>query len=57
MIPQKSLLVSLILLVDRIPMPPPSKKRGRGRPPVYPDCLFLKVRIVMTVRRLTKVHE
>lgn len=57
MIPHQSLLVSLILLVDKIPMPPPPEKRGRGRPPVYPDRLFLKALIVMISRHLHKVHE
>ena len=42
MIHQDSLLVTLVKLVDRIPMPPPPVKRGRGRPRFYPDRLFLK---------------
>lgn len=42
MIPQESLLVILVKLVDGIPMPPPPPKRGRGRPKFYPDRLFLK---------------
>ena len=52
-----SLLVSLIMLVDCIPMPPPPTKRGRGRPKVYHDRLFLKALIIMIVRNLHKVHE
>ncbi len=43
MIPGESLLVTLVKLVDRIPMPPPPK-RGRGRPKFYPDRLFLKAK-------------
>lgn len=52
-----SLLVSLMMLVDHIPMPPPPAKRGRGRPKVYHDHLFLKALIIMIVRNLHKVHE
>ena len=36
----ESLLVTLVKLVDSIPIPAPPT-RGRGRPPVYPDRLFL----------------
>lgn len=57
MIPQESLLVTLVKLVDRIPAPPPPAKRGRGRPKYYPDQLFLKALVIMIVRHLHKVHE
>jgi hypothetical protein len=57
MIPQPSLLVMLVALVDRLPAPPAPPKRGRGRPVTYPDRLFLKALLVMIVRRLHKVHE
>ena len=57
MIPQESLLVTLVKLVDRIPTPPPPPKRGRGRPKYYPDRLFLKALVIMIVRHLHKVHE
>jgi hypothetical protein len=57
MIPQESLLVTLVKLVDRIPMPLPPSKRGRGRPKFYPDRLFLKALVIMIVRHLHKVHE
>ena len=56
MIHQDSLLVTLVKLVDRIPMPPPPAKRGPGRPKVYPDRLFLKALVIMIVRHLHKVH-
>ena len=56
MLLQESLLVTLVKLVDSIPMPVPST-RGRGRPPVYPDRLFLKALVIMMVRRLHKVNE
>ncbi|MBI1929877.1 hypothetical protein HYR99_37200 [Candidatus Poribacteria bacterium] len=57
MIPHPSLKAHLILLVDKIPMPPPPKKRGRGRPPVYPDRLSLLALIVMISRHLHPIHE
>lgn len=56
MIAQEPLLVTLMLLIDRIPMPAPAP-RGRGRPPFYPDRLFLKALVIMVVRHLHKVHE
>lgn len=51
------LLVLLVKLVDRIPMPPLPAQRGRGRPQFYPDRLFLKALVIMIVRHLHKVHE
>ena len=57
MIQQKSLLVSLIMLVDCIPTPPLKQKRIRGRQNFYHDRLFLKAIIIMIVRNLHKVHE
>jgi hypothetical protein len=54
MVPETSVLVLLVVLVDRIPLPPP--QRRRGRPVVYPDRLFLKALVIMIVRRLPKVH-
>lgn len=47
-----SLLVSLVKMIDRIPMPPPPAKRSRGRPVTYPDRLILKALVIMIVRRL-----
>jgi hypothetical protein len=51
------LLVQLLRLVDAIPEPPPPSSRGRGRPRVYPDRLFVKVLVLMILRRLHRVHE
>jgi hypothetical protein len=52
---EPSLLVALVRLVDRIPVPAPPPKRRRGRPRVYPDGLFLKALVVMIVKRLPRV--
>jgi len=52
----ESLLVTLVKLVDSIPIPAPPTG-GRGRPPVYPDRLFLKAFVIMMVWRLQKVNE
>ena len=54
MVPQITLLVTLLTLVDRIPLPDAPARRGR--PKVYPDRLFLKALVIMIVRRLSKVH-
>src|SRR3954469_2113982 len=55
MVPEPSVLVALVQLVDRLPVPAPSAPR-RGRPPVYSDRLFLKALVIMIVRRLSHVH-
>lgn len=58
MIPCQSLLVSLVSLVDHLPEPPrPPVKRGKGRPSVYTNKLFLKALVIMIVRHLHKVAE
>ena len=56
MVWQEPLLVTLVKLVDTLPMPEPTKA-GRGRPRVYTDRLFLKALVIMLVRRLHKVNE
>lgn len=56
MIPQESLLVLLVELVDAVPMPSAPPKRGRGHPQYYPDRLFLKALIIMIVRHVCQVH-
>jgi hypothetical protein len=40
MIRRDSLLVTLVKLVDRVPMPSSLPQRGKGRPRVYSDRLF-----------------
>ncbi len=57
MVSQDSLLVTLVKLVDRLPMPALPVKRGRGHPKVYTDRLFLKALVIMIVRHLHTVHE
>ena len=57
MIAQDTVLVQLIRLIDRIPTPPPPKRRPRGRPLVYSDRLFLKALVIMVVRNLHTVNE
>src|SRR5262245_58765552 len=54
MLAEPSVLLALVALVDRIPVPAPPRRRGR--PAVYPDRLFLKALVVMVVRRLATVH-
>lgn len=48
-----SLPVSLVKMIDRIPMPPPPPpKHPHGRPVTYPDRLIVKALVIMIVRRL-----
>jgi len=51
------LLWQLLSLIDFIPHPPPPSKRRRGCPVTYPDTLFLKILLLMVLRRFFKVHE
>jgi DDE family transposase len=53
MVPQMSLLVLLVDLIDVIPSPPVVARRGR--PPTYPDRLFLKALVIMLVRDVVTV--
>ena len=57
MIGQETLLVTLVRLVNRIPLVAPVKQRKRGRPATYPDRLFLQALVIMIVRHLYTVHE
>ncbi len=57
MVSQVSLLVTLVQLVDRLPMPALPMQRGHGHPKVYTDRLFFKALVIMIVRLLHNVHE
>ena len=60
MITDEPLLVTLVKLVDRIPQPSEElaeKKRGRGRPNVYSNRLFLKALVIMLIKHLSRVYE
>ena len=52
MVPQDSLLVVLVGLVDLIPVPPEPRERKRGRRKTYPDRLFWKALVIMIVRQV-----
>ena len=57
MAPPETLLVLLVRLAERMPLPATQNKPERGRPKTYTDGLFLKALVIMIVRRLHKVHE
>jgi hypothetical protein len=52
MLRQTSLLVSLVVLMDRIPWPSAPATRPRGRPKTYSDRLIMKALVIMIIRRL-----
>ena len=52
MVPQDSLLILLVGLVDLIPTPPEPIQRKRGRSKTYPDKIFLKALVIMIVRQV-----
>src|SRR3954447_18399754 len=54
MVPEPSVLVALVQLIDQLPRPPPTSRRGR--PAVYADRLFLKALVIMLVKHLPRVH-
>jgi hypothetical protein len=54
MVPQISLLILLVDLIDAIPSPVVAQQRGR--PPTYPDRLFLKAVVIMLVRDVSTVE-
>jgi len=52
MISRNALLIKLLRLVDRVPLPSEYQRRRRGRPYVYPTRLIIKLWLVMAFRRL-----
>jgi Transposase DDE domain len=56
MLQQKSLLGSLVMLIDQLPWPSEPVKRPRGRPKTYSDRLILKALVIMIIRRLDTAY-
>ena len=56
MLRHTSLLVSLVLLIDRLPWPAEPTTRSRGRPKTYSDRLILKALVVMIIRHLSTAY-
>lgn len=57
MVSHVSFLVTLVTLIDRLPLPLSSSRRGRGRPQIFSDHLFLKALVIMIVHHLHSIHE
>jgi hypothetical protein len=57
MVPGEALLVTLVKMIDRIPMPATPVKRKRGHPQEYTDRLILKALVIMIVRRLYSAYS
>jgi len=57
MVPGEALLVTLVKMIDRIPLPAAPVKRGRGHPKEYTDRLILKALVIMIVRRLYSAYS
>jgi hypothetical protein len=52
MLRQTSLLVSLVVLIDRLPWPLEPPLQPRGRPKTYSDRLVMKALVIMIIRHL-----
>lgn len=57
MLLREPLLVTLVRLVDAVPMPKEAMKRGRGRPKTYSDRLVIKALVIMVTRRLYSAYS
>jgi hypothetical protein len=57
MLHREPLLVTLVRLVDVIPMPKEPEKRKRGHPKVYEDRIIVKALVVMVIRRLYSAYS
>lgn len=55
MINPEALLIKLVVLIDKLPQP--EQEPTAGRPLLYPETLFLKALVIMTLRGLYKVGE
>jgi len=52
MVPQDSLLVILVGLIDLMPMPQAPIHRKRGHSKTYSDQLFLKALVIMIIQQV-----
>ncbi len=57
MVPRQNALIQMLGLVEEIPLPLPRAQARRGRRQAYSPHLFVKAAIIMTTKRLHKVHE
>jgi len=57
MVPGEALLVTLVKMIDHIPMPTTPAKRQRGHPKEYTDRLILKALVIIIVRRLYSAYS
>jgi hypothetical protein len=57
MLHREPLLVTLVKLVDQIPLPAEPEQRQRGRPKVYSDRLIIKALVIMVIRRLYSAYS
>ncbi len=57
MVPREPLLVTLVKMIDTIPLPAELQKRGRGHPKVSSDRLMVKALIIMIIRRLYTAYS
>ena len=56
MLQREPLLVTLLKMVDRLPMPQQPAKRKRGRPYVYSERLMIKALLIMSIKRLYSAY-
>lgn len=57
MLHREALLVTLVKLVDRIPLSEAPRTARRGRPKVYTDRLMVKALVIMVIRRLYTAYS
>jgi hypothetical protein len=57
MVHREPILVTLVRLVDELPMPEAAPGKRRGRPKVYSDRLIVKALFIMIIRRLYSAYS